>query len=122
MEINALTIRIYRKKLGLTQDDLARLIGVSRNTVINYERGKEIPISKIEILKKALSEPLGAVDLVPVKKKAVKNKEIELPREIEELVYNMVQKETKDLKQTVYDLFKKIIRLENEIGEKRSGD
>jgi putative transcriptional regulator len=36
-------VREYRKRAGLTQEDLARAIGVSRQTIISIERGRYIP-------------------------------------------------------------------------------
>lgn len=33
-------VKEYRKKRGLTQDELAKLSGFSRQTIINIERGK----------------------------------------------------------------------------------
>jgi len=54
MEINALTIKNYRKKHNLTQEDLAEIIGVSFRTVQNYEAGGNIPKSKHAILRKIL--------------------------------------------------------------------
>lgn len=54
MEINYLDIKKKRKKLGYTQQDLADLIGVSKNTIVNYEKGMKIPDSKIPILSKIL--------------------------------------------------------------------
>lgn len=49
-------IKKKRKELGLTQEELARLIGVSKNTILNYEKGRVIPDSKISILDFVLSE------------------------------------------------------------------
>lgn len=49
-------VRAIRKKLGLTQLDFAKKIGVSRDTVINYEKGETIPASKIEMLNNLLSD------------------------------------------------------------------
>ena len=43
-------VKIIRKSLNLTQEKFAKLIGVSKNTVLNYEKGKKIPNSKITIL------------------------------------------------------------------------
>lgn len=54
--MNALQIKEKRKKLGLTQLELAELIGVSKNTVLNYEKGSVIPESKITILNKILND------------------------------------------------------------------
>ena len=43
--MNAKILKQKRKQLGLTQDSLAELLGVTRNTIINYENGGVIPIS-----------------------------------------------------------------------------
>ena len=85
--MDAQEIRQKREGLGLTQKELADLIGASRETIINYEKGKPIPKSKSEILRKVL-EP-GSVYDKEVKGEVVKisdnfenkngNKFIELP-------------------------------------------
>lgn len=36
-------VREYRKRKNLTQEDLAREMGVSRQTIISIEKGKYIP-------------------------------------------------------------------------------
>ncbi len=36
-------IRIYRKKAGISQQDLGEMLGVTRNTVVNWEGGKYRP-------------------------------------------------------------------------------
>jgi putative transcriptional regulator len=36
-------IRDYRVKLGLTQDELAQAVGVSRQSIISIERGRYTP-------------------------------------------------------------------------------
>ena len=43
--MDALEIKQHRERLGLTQKELADLIGASRETIINYEKGKPIPKS-----------------------------------------------------------------------------
>jgi len=53
--MEGLEIRQKREQLGLTQKELGDLIGASRETIINYEKGKPIPKSKSEILNKVLS-------------------------------------------------------------------
>lgn len=53
--MEALEIKQKREQLGLTQKELGDLIGASRETIINYEKGKPIPKSKSEILNKVLS-------------------------------------------------------------------
>ncbi|PDS21861.1 LexA family transcriptional regulator [Flavobacterium branchiophilum] len=52
--MNALEIKKIRKELGLTQADFAEKIGVSRDTIINYEKGAPIPSSKIKMLNNLL--------------------------------------------------------------------
>lgn len=39
-----------RKRLGLNQEDFGKLVGASKNTIYNWERGTKIPESKIPIL------------------------------------------------------------------------
>ncbi|AWH74845.1 hypothetical protein DCS32_11945 [Dokdonia sp. Dokd-P16] len=47
-------IKLRRKELGLTQLELSKKIGVSVNTVVNYEKGKTIPDSKLSLLNSIL--------------------------------------------------------------------
>jgi len=49
-------LKRLRKKIGLKQDDLARMIGVERSTVANWERGAKQP--SLDTLLR-LSEILG---------------------------------------------------------------
>lgn len=58
-------IRERREKLGLTQKELADMIGSSRETVINYEKGRPIPKSKLDILHRVLEE--GSAYAKPIK-------------------------------------------------------
>ncbi|MFH1313510.1 MAG: helix-turn-helix transcriptional regulator [Candidatus Eisenbacteria bacterium] len=37
------SLREHRKQLGLTQEDLAKSLGVSRQTIISIERGRYVP-------------------------------------------------------------------------------
>jgi len=39
----------YRTTMNITQQELAELVGVSKNTIYNYEKGTKIPDSKIPI-------------------------------------------------------------------------
>jgi len=48
--MNALEIKENRKKLNLTQAELAVKLGVSLKTVSNYEKGDVIPDTKQELL------------------------------------------------------------------------
>ena len=61
--MKALQIKERRKKLGLTQGKLAEMLGVSENTVYNYEKGTTIPQSKIAILRKILWPEVTSIAL-----------------------------------------------------------
>jgi DNA-binding XRE family transcriptional regulator len=52
--MNALEIKENRKRLGLTQDALGKLLGVSKRTIINYESGDVVPVTKSELLHQIL--------------------------------------------------------------------
>lgn len=55
--MDAKELRNKRKALGYTQKQFADIIGVSGNTIINWEKGEKIPISKYTILDKVLNNP-----------------------------------------------------------------
>jgi transcriptional regulator with XRE-family HTH domain len=67
--MEGLDIKQRREQLGLTQKELGDLIGASRETIINYEKGKPIPKSKSEILHKVLQE--GSAYLKNVKQEEI---------------------------------------------------
>lgn len=48
--MNDLNIKELRIQKGLSQNELAKKIGVSRQTIVNYEKGEVIPESKRDIL------------------------------------------------------------------------
>lgn len=48
-------IRLTRKRLGLTQEDLAKRLGVSTRTVQNWEQGGVIPATSQRALERLLS-------------------------------------------------------------------
>ena len=48
--MEGIEIKKLRKSLGLTQEKLAKMIGVSTKTIVNYEGGGVIPESKKDIL------------------------------------------------------------------------
>lgn len=54
--MNNIEIRKKRKELGLTQEDLAKKLGVSLKTISNYEKGEVIPSSKQELLQEILNK------------------------------------------------------------------
>lgn len=43
-------LRALRQDLGLSQDDVAKKIGVSRPAYVNYEQGKSRPVRKLKEL------------------------------------------------------------------------
>lgn len=49
--MSELDIRELRQILGVTQKELARMVGVSENTVQNWEYGRKIPATKHQILR-----------------------------------------------------------------------
>ena len=50
------TLKVLRDKHGLTQDELAEHVGVSRQTIISLEKGKYDPSIKLAF---KLSQTLG---------------------------------------------------------------
>lgn len=56
--MNNLEFKEIRHKLGLTQKELAERLGVSVNTIQNYEKGGVIPASKDKILGSLLEDSL----------------------------------------------------------------
>lgn len=46
----ALTLRCYRKRLGLDQDELAELLGVAQATISRWEAGIRVPKDPVEVL------------------------------------------------------------------------
>ena len=61
--IIGLNIKSYRKSFGLSQNQIADLIGVSRGTVNYYEKGSRMP-SMIAIQKLADLFGIDAIDLM----------------------------------------------------------
>jgi transcriptional regulator with XRE-family HTH domain len=51
-------IREKRKEYKLTQSELASVLGVSTNTIGNWEKGEKIPVSKEQILCKFLNNEI----------------------------------------------------------------
>lgn len=52
-------IKALREKLGITQKELAKLIGVSEKTIQNWEYGRKVPETKGEILRSlSLKKPM----------------------------------------------------------------
>lgn len=55
--MNGLDIKQIRKKLGVTQVELAERLGVDTKTIQNWESGKKIPNTKHGIIRALLIEP-----------------------------------------------------------------
>ena len=43
-------LKEYRKELGLSQDELAKTVGVSRNTISSIETGQFCPTAKLALV------------------------------------------------------------------------
>ena len=43
-------LKEYRKELGLSQDELAKMVGVSRNTISSIETGQFCPTAKLALV------------------------------------------------------------------------
>lgn len=57
-------ILIYRKRKGFSQEELAKLIGVSISTMQNYEKGKTImDIETLKKLKIILNIPISILEM-----------------------------------------------------------
>lgn len=38
-----ISLKAARVNAGLTQDDVAKAVGISKNTIVNYEKGRSAP-------------------------------------------------------------------------------
>lgn len=94
-------LKIMRKKRGLTQKELADLVGIKRSTVAGYESKNQEP--SYEILKKISDTLQCSIDTLldfneknAVKEKAVLKK-ITANKELEELIDNLKEMDSKDI-------------------------
>lgn len=58
-------VKAIREKLGISQEEFAKRLGVSSRTVQNWEFGKKIPDSKREILAKIAGQPTSRLKSMP---------------------------------------------------------
>ena len=58
MKMKGIEIKERREALGLSQSELAAMLGLSLRTVQNYEAGTQIPRSRVEMLRKFVSGEL----------------------------------------------------------------
>lgn len=79
-EIN---VKEIREKLGYSQEEFAEKLGVSRNTIYNYEKGGKIPESKKAQLKNFRN--LSKLGDPPTNPKALEKYEAEALGEINEM-------------------------------------
>jgi transcriptional regulator with XRE-family HTH domain len=109
-------LKLVRTRLGLTQAELAKALGVSRFAVIKWEKGeRDVPSSIYEVLGKQFGvnlnwlltgegEPFIATPKDPVKKKDLYEGLSQEDRELLELIKNLPPKD-KDL---VIQLLKRV--------------
>jgi transcriptional regulator with XRE-family HTH domain len=64
--MKALEIKEKRLSLGLTQKALAKIMGVSTQTINGYENGKEIPSTKYQILDTILNNKVSNIIKEPL--------------------------------------------------------
>lgn len=79
MSINGLDIKDLRLKLGVTQRELAEMVGVSEKTVQNWEYGKPIPTTKHQILRtiqSGVEENVSTEDINQRIRKVLKDKDL----------------------------------------------
>jgi DNA-binding transcriptional regulator YiaG len=66
--MNEIVILKLRNDLKLTQKEFGNLIGVDRRTVINYEQGRKIPISKTKQIEQLIENGIPKKQDVPMRK------------------------------------------------------
>lgn len=79
MSMNGLDIKDLRLKLGVTQRELAEMVGVSEKTVQNWEYGKPIPTTKHQILRtiqSGVEENVSTEDINQRIRKVLKDKDL----------------------------------------------
>lgn len=77
--MNGLDIKDLRLKLGVTQRELAEMVGVSEKTVQNWEYGKPIPTTKHQILRtiqSGVEENVSTEDINQRIRKVLKDKDL----------------------------------------------
>lgn len=63
---NKLTIKAARVNINLTQEELAKRVGVSKDTIGKWERGLSFPnVKKIPLLEKALNTKYENIIFLP---------------------------------------------------------
>lgn len=113
--MNAKEIKEIRKSLNLSQEEFAKLIGVSKNTVYNYENGSKIPESKITILNKiktkehiSANEPTATYETGHDKKIHIAEEKIKFLEEKLTLNKNFTEGEIQEIKGILEQLYREI--------------
>lgn len=66
MAIDKVTLTVARKIAGMTQNDLAKAIGVSESTILNWEKGRREPtISQAVAIGNAVGIPYDNIIFLP---------------------------------------------------------
>lgn len=66
MAIDKVTLPVARKIAGMTQNDLAKAIGVSESTILNWEKGRREPtISQAVAIGNAVGIPYDNIIFLP---------------------------------------------------------
>lgn len=67
MAIDKVTLPVARKIAGMTQNDLAKAIGVSESTILNWEKGRREPtISQAVAIGNAVGIPYDNIIFLPM--------------------------------------------------------
>jgi len=119
--MNGLDIVKIREEFGFTPTQFAEFIGIDRRTVVNWEKGRTIPESKVLLLemlleKKRKNNTNSVLEESPEKK-------IDLTREILELKDHIkTLKDFLDEKTIISELYKnEILKLKEEIEVFKNG-
>lgn len=140
--MTSLELKRKREALGLSQKDLASLIGVGKNTIYNYESGGKIPDSKIPILNKVLDPNISTGKEVAQQKESASGFEDVVARKVLERFKPIIEKileshqqsknaldhsrlDIDELKDEIEELKEKInllIAMEKEVLDKVSGN
>jgi len=87
--MKALDIIKIRKKLKVTQDEFGKLLGVDKRTIINYEQGSTIPVSKVKLIELMISN--GLLDPVEDNSKSKPTVKIEEPVDNEQKLLSEIE-------------------------------
>ena len=107
-------VRLIRQRMRISQEELGRMIGVSRNTIANYEKGGVIPESKRDLLLKLMNRDVAVEKILGVIKASGDNN-ISNTGSIDGGVY--INTEVKELKKRIDELEKENKELRTQLHE-----